>query len=70
MEERKIARLRTVKQCLSEVKKIDPFTALSEWFLRTLCKDNKVKHFMTGTKILCNLDDLFRYLSFEFAESS
>lgn len=58
-------RMRTVRQCLAELRGADPETAVTEWFIRCLCKDNKVKHFMTGTKILVNLDDLIRYLNFE-----
>ena len=59
-----IPKMRTIKQCHEELKKLDPETAVSEWFIRTLCTSNKVKHFLSGTKILVNYDDLLLYLNF------
>lgn len=59
----KISKMKTVKQCFEEIKKLDPATAITQWFIRCLCKENKVKHFMTGTKILVNFDDLINYLN-------
>lgn len=59
----KISKMKTVKQCFEEIKKLDPQTAITQWFIRCLCKENKVKHFMTGTKILVNFDDLINYLN-------
>lgn len=59
----KISKMKTVKQCFEEIKKLDTDTAITQWFIRCLCKDNKVKHFMTGTKILVNFDDLINYLN-------
>lgn len=58
-----VSRMKTIKQCFEEIKKLDPETAVTQWFIRSLCKDNKVKHFMTGCKILVNFDDLLRYLN-------
>ena len=66
----KIARMKTVEQCHKEIKKLDPDTALSVWFIRCLCKENKVKHFMTGTKVLVNYDDLLNYRNFGFEETA
>lgn len=59
----KISKMKTVKQCFEEIKKLDHETAITQWFIRCLCKKNKVKHFMTGTKILVNFDDLINYLN-------
>lgn len=58
-----IARMKTVEQCFTEIKKLDPDTAISQWFIRCLCKENKVKHFLTGNKILVNYDNLLCYLN-------
>ena len=58
-----ISRMKTIKRSFEEIKKLDPDTAISQWFIRTLCKQGKVKHFMTGTKILVNFDDLINYLN-------
>ena len=63
-----IARMKTVEQCFKEIKILDPETAVSSWFIRNLCKENKVKHFMTGTKILVNYDNLFDYLNNGFEQ--
>ena len=59
----KISRMKTIKQSFEEIKKLDPDTAISQWFIRSLCKQGKVKHFMSGTKVLVNFDDLINYLS-------
>lgn len=61
-----IPRMKTVEQCFKAIKELDKETAISEWFIRSLCKDSKVKHFMTGNKILVNYDDLLKYLNFEY----
>lgn len=60
-----MTRVKTVEQSFAEIKKLDPDTAITSWFIRCLCKENKVKHFMSGTKILVNYDDLLVYLNFE-----
>ena len=65
-----VARMRTIRQCVLELKQLDPDTAVSEWFIRCLCKDGKVKHFMTGTKVLVNFDDLIQYLNFTKEEDN
>jgi hypothetical protein len=63
-----IPKIRTIGQCLEEIKVIDPETAITEWFLRCLCKANLVKHFMSGTKILVDLNDLLSYFNNENGE--
>lgn len=57
-------RIRTIQQCLNEIKSLDPCTAITENFIRTLCKTNQVKHFKSGTKYLVNLDNLLSYLNY------
>lgn len=58
-----IPKMKTVQQCFQSIKMLDSETAITEWFIRSLCKDNKVKHFMSGNKILVNYDDLLKYLN-------
>lgn len=58
-----IPKMKTVQQCFQSIKLLDSETAITEWFIRSLCKDNKVKHFMSGNKILVNYDDLLKYLN-------
>ena len=62
-------RIRTVQQCLNEIKVLDPLTAVTENFIRTLCKNNQIKHFKSGSKYLVNLDNLLSYLGFEVIDT-
>lgn len=62
-------RIRTIQQCLNEIKSLDPCTAVTENFIRTLCKNNQVKHFKSGSKYLVNLDNLLDYLRFEVIDA-
>lgn len=57
-------RHRTIKDCLCEIRKLDPETAITEWFIRQLCKQGKVEYFLSGNKSLVNLSSLLRYLGF------
>ena len=63
-----ISRLRTIRQCLVEIKKLDGETAVSERLIRSLCKSGKVQYIASGTKSLVNLDDLLRFLNFGCGE--
>ncbi len=56
-------RCRTIQQCLKEIKSMDEDTAITENFIRVLCKENKVLNFRSGTKFLVDFDDLVLYLS-------
>ena len=62
-------RIRTIQQCLNEIKSLDPCTAVTENFIRTLCKNNQIKHFKSGSKYLVNLDNLLGYLGFEVVDT-
>ena len=57
-------RLRTIQQFMAEIIKLDPDTAISEWFIRSLCKSNKIKYILSGNKSLVNFDSLLQYLNF------
>lgn len=59
-----IPKYRTIKECLNEVKKCDSDTAVSEFFIRQLCKTNKIKYFNSGNKSLVNLDSLLEFLGY------
>ena len=62
-------RLRTIQQCLMEIKSIDKDSAISEWFIRSLCKSNKINYIPNGTKILVNLNSLIDYLNNGYVEA-
>jgi len=58
-----INRMRTVRQCYEYFKAEDPESAISEFYLRGLVRQNKVPVFMAGRKQLVNLDKLIDYLN-------
>ena len=60
----KLPRYRTIKTCLSEIKKLDSNTAITEWFIRQLCKDRKIVYHASGNKSLVNYDNLLSYLGY------
>ena len=61
----KINRMRTIAQCVKEIRAFDPETAITEWFVRSLCANEKIKYFKSGSKYLINLDDFIAFLNFE-----
>ena len=63
MEYLNIPRLKTIKGCLVEIKKIDKETAISEWYIRSLCSENKIKYFKSGNKSLVDFDSLIAYFN-------
>ena len=58
-----LPRMRTIEQCEKLIKQIDEGSAITEWFIRCLVRDNKVLHFNTGKKVLVNFDNLLEYLN-------
>ncbi len=63
-----IPKIRTVAECKKELLKLDEGTSISEWYIRQLCEQNLVKHFMSGNKLHVNFDDLVRFLNSEPSE--
>lgn len=57
-------KIRTIPQCLVEIKSLDKDSAVTENFIRLLCKSGKVKHFKSGNKYLVNLDNLLEFLNY------
>lgn len=58
-------RYRTIKQCYQAIKAQDEASAVTEYFIRRLCTDGKIKYFKSGNKSLVNLDSLLDYLNNE-----
>lgn len=58
-----VPRFRTIKECLIAIKEVDPQTAVTEWYIRRLCKDKKIICYGSGNKRLVNLDSLLSYLN-------
>lgn len=58
-----VPRFRTIKDCLIAIKEVDPQTAVTEWYIRLLCKSNTIICYKSGNKSLVNLDNLLDYLN-------
>ena len=59
---RKIPRMRTVKEAAAEIKQLDAHSALTEWRIRELALSGVLPRVQAGKKLLINLDTLFEYL--------
>ena len=55
--------IRSIPKCVEMIKNIDKDSDISAWYIRNLCNENKVKHHMSGGKILVNFNDLIKYIS-------
>ena len=65
---RKIPRMRTVKEAAAEIKQLDAHTAMTEWRIRELALSGVLPRVQAGKKLLINLDTLFEYLENPTAE--
>ena len=61
----KISMLRTVDGCLEFIKRYDPDTIISSFYIRELIRSGEIICKKSGTKIYINLIDLLEYLGFE-----
>lgn len=57
-----MARIRTLKEALEEIKLQDPGTALTPWRLRQMVLEGQIPAFTAGNKYLIDLDKLNSYL--------
>lgn len=55
-------RIRTITETLQMLKKEDPETCLSEFLIRKLANNYKIRSFKTGNKILIDYDSLMAFL--------
>ena len=55
-------RIRTITETLQMLKKEDPNTGLSEFLIRKLANNYKIRSFKTGNKILIDFDSLMAFL--------
>lgn len=58
-----LPRMRSIRQALEMIKEEDPNSCLTSYYIRDLCKKNKVRHIKSGTKIMVNYDDLLKFIS-------
>ncbi len=61
-------RMRTISQVLDYLRKEDPESSVSEYYLRGLIKQGKVPVFYAGRKCLVNLDKFIEYLNSGLSE--
>ena len=58
-----LARMRTIKEAMEQLKTDDPNTALREYCIRDLVNNNLIPYVRAGRKILINYDGLCDYLN-------
>lgn len=58
-----ILKIRTIKEIIKEVKKMDENTALNENALRTLVRNGKIPSVKVGNKNLLTLKDVLAHFS-------
>lgn len=58
----KKARMRSIPQALKAIKSLEPETAITEHYIRKLCKNGTIKTLPDGKKQLLNLDELLEYV--------
>lgn len=56
-------RMRLLKDAVTEIKALDPNSAITPYFIRQLALTGKIKSAMAGRKRLINFDDLLDYLA-------
>jgi len=55
-------RFRTVDGAIKELRKIDPETAITSYFVRSLILEGKLRYKKSGVKYLINFDSLLEFL--------
>ena len=55
-------RMRTINEAVKEIKRADSNSAITYYYIKSLCKANKIKHFKIGSKNIVDLDNLIQYL--------
>lgn len=58
-------RMRTIPEAAAELRRIDPDTAITPYFIRSMVLDGTIPHVQAGKKRLINLDILLAYLNME-----
>ena len=64
----KVPKMRTIKECINEIKELDPHTAVTEYHLRQLTSTGVIPRVKAGKKYLINLDTVLEYLQNPTAE--
>jgi len=59
---RALKRLRTIDQAYRELKALDPDTAISKHYIRSIVLTGQLPHLQVESKRLIDLDDLMAYI--------
>lgn len=59
---KEIKRLRTIDQAYRELKAMDPDTAISKHYIRSIVLNGQLPHLQIESKRLIDLDDLMTYI--------
>lgn len=62
MKNNSIPQMRTIEEAIKEIKSLDPKTAITKNYLRTLVVTGKIPVIKAGRKNLINMDSLNEYL--------
>jgi hypothetical protein len=57
--------MRTIKSAYTEIKQIDPNTAITEWAIRKAVTEGYVPSHMVGNKYLFSIERLLQYFDIE-----
>ena len=60
-----MARMRTIREALKQIKELDPNTSVTYNFIKQACETKTVHSIRLNKKYLVNLDELFKLLSME-----
>ena len=55
-----MVKLRSICQAVSDIRKSDPGTAMTEGFLRLLIENGDVSYEICGSRVCLNIDILFK----------
>lgn len=53
---------RTINQCFSSIYNEDSNTAITKFFIRKLCEEDRIKNLRAGNKILVDWNSLLEFL--------
>lgn len=56
-------KVRTIKEAITEIKELDPHSAITEYAIRTLVNNGEISHIRRGRKILIDFDELQNYFT-------
>lgn len=54
--------IRTIRKAAAEIKKADPDTAITEYFIRQLVTSGAIPSIKSSTKSMIKMSDLYKYL--------